>query len=337
MIEKARIGITSTIPIEVVYASGATVVDLNNTLIESGSGLACVEDAERQGFPESSCAWIKGIYSCVHRSGVDRVIAVTQGDCSNTHALMETLEFEGIMTTPFMYPYDRDSHFLALEIDKLRRELGAGEADVARTKLRLDDIRRKVTEIDRLTWDDGVVSGFENHLHHICCSDMKGDPDAFEVEVDEFLESVRCREPLDFDMRLGYVGIPPIMTGIYEYIEAQGGGVVYNELQRQFSMPHLHTNIVDQYLAYTYPYHIRFRLEDIKAEVRRRRIDGLVHYVQAFCFRQIEDIIIRRELDLPVLTIEGNRPGRIDLRSKIRIEAFLDMLRSLKSKRPSAR
>ena len=29
-----------------------------------------------------------------------------------------------------------------------------------------------------------------------------------------------------------------------------------------------------------------------------------------------------------VLTIEGNRPGRIDVRTKIRIEAFLDMLRA---------
>jgi benzoyl-CoA reductase/2-hydroxyglutaryl-CoA dehydratase subunit BcrC/BadD/HgdB len=93
-------------------------------------------------------------------------------------------------------------------------------------------------------------------------------------------------------------------------------------------MPGKTYEIVDQYLEYTYPYHIRFRLEDIKREIRRRRLDGIIHYVQAFCFRQIEDMIIRNELDLPVLTIEGNRPGRIDVRTKIRIEAFLDMLRA---------
>ena len=55
---------------------------------------------------------------------VDKVIAVTQGDCSNTHALMETLEFEGIPAIPFMYPYDRDKQFLKLQIGKLSRELG---------------------------------------------------------------------------------------------------------------------------------------------------------------------------------------------------------------------
>lgn len=336
MIETSKVGITSTVPIEVIYASGSTVVDLNNTFIDDASSLACVEEAERQGFPESSCAWIKGIYSCVRRSGVSKVIAVTQGDCSNTHALMETLEFEGIATVPFMYPYDRDRRFLGLQIDKMRREFGVTEADVAQAKLSLDAIRAKVREIDRLTWESGLVSGFENHLYHLCSSDMKGDPRAFDAEIDEFITSVRQREPRDFDIRLGYVGIPPIMSGIYEYIDCQGGSVVFNELQRQFSMPHQCEDIVEQYLVYTYPYHIRFRLEDIRAEIRRRRIDGLVHYVQAFCFRQIEDIIIRREIGIPVLTIEGNRPGRIDLRTKVRIEAFLDMLRSLKTRRASA-
>jgi benzoyl-CoA reductase/2-hydroxyglutaryl-CoA dehydratase subunit BcrC/BadD/HgdB len=39
-------------------------------------------------------------------------------------------------------------------------------------------------------------------------------------------------------------------------------------------------------------------------------------------------MIIRNQLELPVLTIEGNRPARIDVRTKIRIEAFLDMLRA---------
>jgi benzoyl-CoA reductase/2-hydroxyglutaryl-CoA dehydratase subunit BcrC/BadD/HgdB len=104
--------------------------------------------------------------------------------------------------------------------------------------------------------------------------------------------------------------------------------VVFNEIQRQFSMPPDSDALVDRYLKYTYPYHVAHRLEDIAQEIRRRRLDGVIHYVQAFCFRQIEDIVLRRAIDTPVLTIEGNRPGRIDLRTKVRIEAFLDMLRA---------
>jgi benzoyl-CoA reductase/2-hydroxyglutaryl-CoA dehydratase subunit BcrC/BadD/HgdB len=97
-------------------------------------------------------------------------------------------------------------------------------------------------------------------------------------------------------------------------------------------MPPVYDNLVDQYLNYTYPYHVRYRLEDIRREIRRRDVDGVIHYVQAFCFRQIEDIILRKEIEVPVLTLEANRPGRIDLRTKVRLEAFIDMLKARKSR-----
>jgi benzoyl-CoA reductase/2-hydroxyglutaryl-CoA dehydratase subunit BcrC/BadD/HgdB len=157
---------------------------------------------------------------------------------------------------------------------------------------------------------------------------MKGDPDAFETEIDSFLSSAETAPPRGFDLRLAYIGIPPIVSGIYSTVERNGGAVVFNELQRQFSMPRQGGDLVEQYLLYTYPYHFRQRLDDIKAEISRRRIDGIIHYVQAFCFRQIEDIILRKAIDVPVLTLEGNRPGKLDLRSQVRIEAFLDLLRS---------
>jgi benzoyl-CoA reductase/2-hydroxyglutaryl-CoA dehydratase subunit BcrC/BadD/HgdB len=323
---KRRIGITSTVPIEVVLASGNVLVDLNNSFIESDDSQQLVEKAERRGFPESSCAWIKGIYSAAHSSKVDAVIAVLQGDCSNTHALMETLEMEGLETIPFLYPYDRDRRFLDLQMERLREAFDVSDTEVLTTKRELDVIREKVRDIDRLTWQEGLVTGFENHYYQVSCSDMRGNPGAFESEIDEFAAAVRTRKPLEPDLRLGFIGIPPIIGGIYEFVESHGGHVVFNELQRQFSMPHGCDDILDQYLAYTYPYHIKYRLVDIKREIEARGLDGIIHYVQAFCFRQIEDIIIRKEIDLPVLTLEGNRPGRIDVRTKIRIEAFLDML-----------
>lgn len=330
MARSEAVGITSTVPIEIVYASGRRAVDLNNAFINHSDGNSLVDRAERAGFPEASCAWIKGIYSAAHLIRIDALIAVTQGDCSNTHALMETLESEGMRTIPFMYPYDRDRDLLALQMAKLAAALGAGEAGVARAKAGLDAIRDKVARIDELTWRDGLVTGFENHYFQISCSDMNSDPEAFEAEVDAFLSSLSGRDPLGGGLRLAYIGIPPIMSGIYEFIEANGGRVVFNELQRQFSLPARRDDIVDQYLDYTYPYHIKHRLADIRAEVERREVDGVIHYVQSFCFRQIEDIIIRKELDLPVLTLQGNRPGKIDLRTRMRIEAFLDMLRYLR-------
>ena len=38
-------------------------------------------------------------------------------------------------------------------------------------------------------------------------------------------------------------------------------------------------------------------------------------------------MILRKELPVPVLTIEGDRPGDIDARVKLRIETFVEMLR----------
>ena len=101
---------------------------------------------------------------------------------------------------------------------------------------------------------------------------------------------------------------------------------MFNETQRQFAMPYDIDDLVEQYRSYTYLYDIFHRLADIVAETGRRRIDGVIHYVQSFCFRQIEDLIIRRKLPFPILTLEGDKPGSLDERTKIRLEGFVEML-----------
>jgi benzoyl-CoA reductase/2-hydroxyglutaryl-CoA dehydratase subunit BcrC/BadD/HgdB len=59
-------------------------------------------------------------------------------------------------------------------------------------------------------------------------------------------------------------------------------------------------------------------------------VDGVIHYVQAFCFRQIEDMIVRQRLKTPILTLEGDRPGPLDARTRIRLEGFTEMLKARK-------
>ncbi|MDD5009637.1 MAG: 2-hydroxyacyl-CoA dehydratase family protein, partial [Syntrophorhabdaceae bacterium] len=68
------------------------------------------------------------------------------------------------------------------------------------------------------------------------------------------------------------------------------------------------------------------RLADIGEEIRKRDIKGIIHYVQAFCFRAIEDVILRETVGVPILTIEGDLPRTLDTRTKLRIEAFVEML-----------
>ena len=95
-------------------------------------------------------------------------------------------------------------------------------------------------------------------------------------------------------------------------------------------MPHNHEDIIDQYLEYTYPYDINGRLRDIESAVKERQLDGLIHYTQTFCYRQLYDIIIRKDLSIPILTLEGDRPGQIDGRISLRIETFVEMLKGMR-------
>jgi len=324
----ARIGITTTVPVEIILAAGHTPVDLNNIFIADEKPNRLVEMAEDAGYPRNICGWIKGLYSIAAEPGcVDMVIAVTQGDCSNTQALMETLEMAGMETIPFAYPFDRDYDMLRLQMQKLAARLGANWTDVETMKVRLDKVRSKVAELDELTWKQNSVSGWHNHLFQVSCSDFNGDVDQFERDVDAFL--VNARETLEFqeDLRLGYIGVPPMFTDLYQYIERMGARVVFNEVQRQFAMPFAVDDIVEQYRQYTYPYGVFGRVDDIRREIERRNLDGIIHYVQSFCFRQIEDIIFRQKLEIPILSIEGDRPGRVDARTKLRIDSFLEMLR----------
>lgn len=322
-----KVGITTTIPVEVVYAAGWVPIDLNNVFISSAEPRLLVEEAETAGYPRNICAWIKGIYSVVLRdTDLRTVIAVTQGDCSNTHALMETLQLVGIRIIPFAYPFDRDRDLLQLQIDKLIECFGVDWAEVRRVKRQLDRIRSEVWELDRLTWEENRVGGWDNHFFQVSCSDFTGDPEKFGVRVRDFLAQARESSPREEAIRLGYIGVPPINGDLYEYLEARGARVVFNETQRQFTMPFDTGDLVEQYRLYSYPYGIFYRLEDIKREIKRRTIRGVIHYVQSFCFRQIEDLIVRHELKVPILTMEGDRPGRLDARTRVRLEAFLEML-----------
>jgi len=331
----SRIGFTTTIPIEILFAAGKIPVDLNNVFISHPQKKALVEEAELEGFPRNICGWIKGIYAVAMRLDLDEVIAVTQGDCSNTQALMEILELKGIKIFPFSYPYDRDEELLHLQIKKMMMHFGVTEAESVYVKMQLDMIRRRLALIDRLTWQAGTVSGYENHYLLVSASDMKGDLVAFREEVEDFLKKAQGRKTSDPEIRLGYVGVPPIYDDLYSFIEELNARVVFNETQRQFSMPYRTNTLLKQYLRYTYPYDIFSRVIDIRKEVKRRRIDGLIHYVQSFCFRQIEDLILHYEMDLPILTLEGDKPTSLDARTKVRIESFIELLKGKKGGNPS--
>ena len=322
-----RIGFTTSVPVEILLAAGKVPVDLNNVFITGDKASLLVEKAEEAGYPRNTCGWIKGLYSVALESDLEAVIAVMQGDCSNTQALMETLQLKGIKTIPFAFPFDRDAEMLRLQMEKLMNYFAVNIVQVQQSKVELDVIRTLCQQIDTMTWQDNLVTGGENHYYLVSSSDFNSNPARFKEDLTTFIARAHLRTPFADEVRLAYIGVPPIFTDLYAVTESMGARIVFNEVQRQFSMPFDTADIYEQYLKYTYPYGAFARLEDILEQIDLRQIDGIIHYTQTFCFRQIEDLIYREKIKIPFLTVEGEGPGKLDGRSRMRIEAFINMLK----------
>jgi benzoyl-CoA reductase/2-hydroxyglutaryl-CoA dehydratase subunit BcrC/BadD/HgdB len=333
-----RIGITTTVPIEVLIASGYQPIDLNNILVADPDPGRLINIAERAGFPLNCCSWIKGIYGVCMEYGIDNVLGVTGGDCSNTIMLTEVLKVKGYRTMTFAYPDKSDSGAMQAALESLATTLGTTPEAAENVRNKLKPCRDLALTLDEMTWKQNTVSGGENHLQLVTTSDFNGDIDKYQSELQELLNTCSQRQPYPSgQLRLAYIGVPAVYAGeLYPYIENNGARVVFNEVQRQFAMPEPGDSLAEQYANYTYPYSIRERLTDIRTEIRRRHIDGVIHYVQAFCHRGIADIVLRDALDIPMLTLEGNDDFSLNNHIRTRIEAFLDMIlrkRAMKIKR----
>ncbi len=331
------IGITSTIPTEVLLAAGYQPVDLNNIFISDPDPQRYVNIAERDGFPANCCTWIKGIYGVALEQGIDMVMCVTSGDCSNTLMLMEVFQIKGMSTLPFAYSEKPYAPAMQRALELLATTVGTTLDAAEKARQKLERARNMAHELDGLTWRQGVVSGKENHLWLVQASDFLGDVDKYERQLDRLLGDCRKRKPYIDDMlRLAYIGVPPIFArDLYDFIERHGGRVVFNETQRQFAMPSREGSLAQQYISYTYPYSLSDRLGDILPQLQARRIDGVIHYVQSFCHRGIGDIVFRHYINLPILTLEGNQDYALTGQPRTRIEAFLEMLRQRAKKVPT--
>jgi len=312
----------------VILGAGARPVDLNNLFIGADDPGEAVRRAERAGFPRNCCSWTKGIFDTVLSHRIKRVVGVTGGDCSNTIALMETLEDAGVEAIPFAFPHAPDADELTREVERLAERLGCKMGAAYDRYEALVAVRRDLAEIDRLTWEENKVAGSENHDFLLAASDVgEGDPGGFAERVDGFLTEAKARKPSPPETRLGLLGVPPIFSGLFDFLAERDAGVVYDEIPRQFAMISGALDLISAYAEYTYPYGVWARLKDIKGEVKKRRITGVINYVQSFCYRHIEDALIRRHLDVPVLTLEGDRPAPLSAQTELRLECFLEMLR----------
>lgn len=326
-----KIAFTTTIPQEYIWASGAVPVDLNNLFITKNAK-EFIKSGEKHGVPRNTCSWIKGLMGVVaeHKDQLEAVIAVTEGDCSNNHGLINLYKyyFPELKVISFAYPSDRDENKLKYELDKLGEFLDASYSQAMQIKEQLDVVRRKLAYLDKLYFEKNNIPASDFQKLMVASSDFGSDLVVYTNRLEAFIEKAEQEDAKTDCVMIGYVGVPTIISDLFSYLEDELGiKVAYFEVENDFAMLNESIDIIEEYQKFNYPYDLSARVKEIGAQVKRRNLKGIIHYVQSFCHRQLDDVIIHNSLNVPVLTIEGDAPGVLDMRTKIRIECFIERLK----------
>ncbi|UCF07698.1 MAG: 2-hydroxyacyl-CoA dehydratase [Thermoplasmata archaeon] len=305
------VGITALVPPELIFACRMSPCDINNSVPKAGLRPA-----------SKLCAWTAVWRDMIlaRQLEIDRLVVVAGGDCHNALVDGQKVEYSGVPTHYFFYPFEEDYSFLCEQLEKLSSFLGGIEDPsmfdaVARLKERTLDIDRK-----RKEGDISAINAFEIM---VAASDMKGDLNKFEDMVDNVKE-----EPVEYKARIALLGVPPIHYDFHKILKSLGLHVVYDELPYEFTrltgrnMDELAKN----YLNYTFARKLSFRLDFLEKELKRRNVDGVIHYTQFACHHLLEDDMMRKRLDYPWLVIQGDMPHRTPSQVKTRLEAFAEML-----------
>jgi len=308
-----RVGITAIVPPEIIYSTNHSPLDLNNFVPQSNV------------HPKNKlCAWTATWRDLIleNKIEIDKLIVVAGGDCQNSLVDAEKIELKKkISTHYFFYQFGDKKHF-ENEIKKLIDFLGEDvDKDVLREVYKIKKLAKKV---DELCYKD-KINGKDAFYTTISASDLKGNPNAYKKEIENLLNN---EENVEYRYRIAVIGIPPIFSDFYEYLNEINVHCVYNELPYEFVRMGGNSikSIVDTYSTYTFANHITKRIKIIKKELKKRKVDGVIHYTQMSCHHKLEDEILREFIDYPMLTIEGDIPQKTPEQTKLRIEAFIELL-----------
>ena len=323
-----RVGFFSTSPVEVLLAAGLRPLDVNNAFISAPDRLDLLDQAEAEGLPRTSCAWTRGLYAATLAMELSRILVVTDGDCSPNRAMAELLRDQGVEVVEFRYPLaDRSDAAVRSAMADLAAHLGTTLDAAEAVRRELAPLRADLDRLDRLTWQEGWVTAEENHRWLVQSSDFRGDPVAYHDDLEAFLDSVSRRDAAGEGPRLGLFGVPPALTDLHEAVDAAGARVIFNEVASDFAMIPPADSLGEQYSRYAYPYGIRARVARARLEAERRGLEGWLVYDQTFCHHNLETPAVDRLLgDLPRLHLEGDAPGLVAGRDRIRLEAFIRTL-----------
>ena len=308
------VGITALIPPELVYGCGWSPLDLNNQ----------IPFTTRRVGPKL-CAWT-ALWRDMVLGGdyqLDKLVVVAGGDCLNAMVDGQRLDLSGLDTHYFFYPFREDREAFEKELAGLANFLGGiTEPEAFHSIHRL---KERGLELDRLRTKGKLPSDAFSQL--ISFSDLGGDPERFGRELDDYLVANRDREP-DFRHKVALLGVPPINHDFHAVCQELGLQVVFDELPYEFLRARGRTmeELITTYMNYSFSRPLKYRLGLLRQELETRKVDGIIHYTQYACHHILEDGLLREELTQPLLTVQGDMPGPLSQQTRLRLEAFAEVL-----------
>lgn len=254
---------------------------------------------------------------------LDYLVVVAGGDCHNALVDGQKVALKGLRTFYLFYPFEDDPNYLKGQFDKLSNFLG-GIQDPELFE-RVNRIKKTALNLDKRRVE-GKISPAKAFGVMVSLSDLRGDLTLFE----KILEDVKDLN-VDYTNRVALVGILPIYYDFHDVLGSLGLHAVYDELPYEFAR--LSGNNINElasnYCNYTFARDLKFRLNFLKKELKKRKVDGIIHYTQYACHHLLEDDILRERLGYPFLTIQGDLPGETPKQALLRLEAFSEMLAGL--------
>jgi len=317
--------ITALVPPETIYAAGWKAQDINNTIPAS--------DAR----PRSKlCAWTAGWREAILKGEIrpDALIVVAGGDCHNALADGQNAARNVAASHFFFYPFDGDVGYLKGQLEKLQRFLddNAGrDAEKGRSIVtRISRAKGLGMKLDRAR-SEGKVDPARTFEALISFSDLEGDPTVFSEKVGRLLAGADGKgrsQGGDVLPRVALIGVPPIFRDFHRSCADAGLRVVFDELPYEFLRLGGKTidGLARSYSNYTFARPVDFRLDFLKRELAKRKVDGIIHYTQFTCHHLLEDGMFREELHWPMLTVQGDLPGETPAQIRLRLEAFSELL-----------
>jgi benzoyl-CoA reductase/2-hydroxyglutaryl-CoA dehydratase subunit BcrC/BadD/HgdB len=316
-------GITALVPPEIIYGSGWYPMDVNNWIPAS--------DAR----PRSKlCAWTASWREAILKGELkmDALVVVAGGDCHNALADGQAAARKVRRTHFFFYPFDGDAGYLKEQLLALEaflaggRRAGADPAHRRRAIAAVAAAKELGLRLDRAR-SDGKADSEQAFKLLISFSDLEGDPTGFVRKVRSALDAPAPRARADAP-RVALIGVPPIYRDFHPVCMEAGLQVVFDELPYEFLRLGGDdiASLARSYSTYTFARPVEYRLDFLKRELMRRKVDGVVHYAQFTCHHLLEDRLLREELDWPMLTVQGDLPGATPAQARLRLEAFGELL-----------